>query len=94
MDGYEFENKSCDEKDTTFKFIQEKAGTKGVFYLAITTEKETYLKLEKCTLELYLNNELIKNLKPEMEASPDAVVRTTIIERYYKDGKTSDVLID
>ena len=45
-------------------------------------------------LELYLNNELINNLKPEMEVSPDAVVRTKILEKYYKDGKTSDVLID
>ena len=41
MDGYEFEIKSYDEKDTTFKFIQEKAGTKRLFYLAITREKAT-----------------------------------------------------
>ena len=94
-DGYEFEIKSCDKKDTTFKFEQKRAGTKGVFYLTVTTEKaNTYPKLEQCTLELYLNNELINNLKPEMEVSPDAVVRTKILEKYYKDGKTSDVLID
>ena len=94
-DGYKFEIKSCDEKDTTFNFTQKEAGTKGVFYLTVTTKKaNTYPKLEQCTLELYLNNELIKNLKPEMEVSPDAVVRTKILEKYYKDGKTSDILID
>ena len=56
--------------------------------------KSNLIKLEQYTLELYLNNELIKNLKPEMEVSPDAIVRTKKNERYYKDGKISEALIE
>ena len=90
-----FTIKSCNKEDKTFNFIEEKAGTMGVYYITVTTQKaNTYPKLEECPLEVYVNDELVKNLKPKMEVSPDAVVVTKILEEYYKDGKSSAVLID
>ena len=94
-EGYEFKVESCDPNDKTFDYVQEKAGTKGVFYITVTSQKaNTYPTLKECPLKIYLNDELINDLKPEMEVSPDAVVRTKILEDYYKDGKSSDVLKD
>ena len=94
-EGYKFTIKSCNESDKTFKYTQANAGTLGVFYITVTTEKaNTYPTLKECPLKIYLNDELINDLKPEMEVSPDAVVRTKILEDYYKDGKSSDVLKD
>ena len=45
-------------------------------------------------MKIYVNNELVKKLSPEQEVSPDEVVRTKILEKYYKDGKSSAVLLD
>ena len=90
-----FDIKSCDSTDKTFSFKQDNAGTRGVYYITVTTEKaNTYPKLTKCPLTISVNGEVIKNLKPEMEVSPDTVVRTQILEKYYKDGKTPDYLVD
>jgi len=43
---------------------------------------------------IFFNGEVIKNLYPEMEIYPDVVVRTQILEKYYKNGKTADYLVD
>ena len=92
-EGYNFTIKSCDKNDDTFSFTQETAGTMGVFYITVTTQKaNTYPHLEKCVLEIYLNNELIIDLKPEMEVSPDVVVKTEILEKYYKKGSNEELL--
>ena len=94
-EGYKFTIKSCNESDKTFKYTQANAGTLGVFYITVTTEKaNTYPKLERCPLKVYVNDELVKDLNPEMEVSPDEVVTTKILEKYYKDGKNSSVLVD
>ena len=94
-ENVKFDIKSCDEKDTKFSFKQENAGTRGVYYITVTTTKSnTYPKLTKCPLTISVNGEVIKNLKPEMEVYPDVVVRTQILEKYYKDGKTADYLVD
>ena len=90
-----FNIKSCDESDKTFSFTQSNAGTRGVYYIEVTTQKSnTYPKLEKCQLKIYVNNELIKNLNPEQEVSPDEVVVTRILEKYYKEKQNSKILID
>jgi hypothetical protein len=94
-ENVKFDIKSCDSTDKTFSFKQENAGTRGVYYITVTTQKaNTFPKLVKCPLTISVNNEVIKNLKPEMEVSPDVVVRTQILEKYYKDGKTPDYLVD
>ena len=91
--GYNFTIKTCDQNDDTFSFTQETAGTMGVFFITVTTQKaNTYPQLEKCVLEVYLNNELIVDLKPEMEVSPDVVVKTEILEKYYKNGSNNELL--
>ena len=92
-EGYNFTIKTCDRSDDSFSFTQEKAGTMGVFFITVTTQKaNTYPKLEKCVLEVYLNNELIVDLKPEMEVSPDVVVKTEILSKYYKNGSNEELL--
>ena len=92
-EGYKFTIKSCDKSDDSFNFTQETAGTMGVFFITVTTQKSnTYPQLEKCILEIYLNNELIVELKPEMEVSPDVVVKTEILEKYYKNGSNEELL--
>jgi len=94
-DGFKFKIESCDKEDKTFSFTQENAGTLGVFYITVTTQKaNTYPKLIKCPLKVYVNDVLVKDMNPEMEVSPDEVVRTKILEKYYKDGKNSSVLLD
>ncbi|MBP5446141.1 MAG: hypothetical protein J6Y28_08225, partial [Acholeplasmatales bacterium] len=94
-DDVKFDIKSCDSADKTFSFKQENAGTRGVYYITVTTQKaNTYPKLVKCPLTISVDNEVIKTLNPEMEVSPDVVVRTKILEKYYKDGKTPDYLVD
>jgi len=93
-EGLKFDIKSCNSDDKTFSFKQENAGTRGVYYITVTTQKaNTYPKLEKCVLTISVNGEVVKNLKPEMEVSPDVVVRTQILDEYYKKGKT-DYLVD
>ena len=93
-EGLKFDIKSCNADDKTFSFKQENAGTRGVYYITVTTQKaNTYPKLEKCVLTISVNGEVVKNLKPEMEVSPDAVVKTQILDEYYKKGKT-DYLVD
>ena len=37
---------------------------------------------------------IVTDMSPEMEVSPDEIVRTKILEQYYKDGKNSSVLLD
>ena len=94
-DGFTFNIKSCDKTDKTFNFTQQNAGTYGVFYITVTSQKaNTYPSLTKCPLEIYVNDELVESLKPEMEVLPDSVVKTEILPKYYKDGKTSAVLVD
>ena len=39
----------------------------------ITLKTNTYPKLVNCLHIISLNNEVIKNLKPEIEVSPDVV---------------------
>ena len=92
-DGFDFTIKSCDEKDKTFNFTQERAGIMGVFLITVTTQKaNTYPKLTECPLKIYLNDEKIENLNPLMEVYPDAVVRTKILDKYYKKGSTTNLL--
>ena len=94
-DGFNFSVKSCDEKDKTFNYTQERAGSMGVFLITVTTQKaNTFPKLKQCKLKLYLNDELLTHLNPEQEVSPDEIVRTVILPKYYKDGKNSSVLKD
>ena len=92
-DGFEFKVESCDADDKTFDYVQERAGELGIFLITVTTQRaNTFPTLRKCPLKLYLNNELITDLKPEQEVSPDAVVRTNILEKYYKDGSKTNLL--
>ena len=94
-DGYEFKIESCDDEDKSFGFTQQRAGTPGVFYITVTsTKSNTYPKLKECPLKIYVNDELVKDLKPLMEVYPDEVVRTEILQPYWKDGKNSSVLKD
>ena len=94
-DGFDIRVESCDAKDKTFNYTQERGGLLGVFLVTVTTEKaNTYPKLTKCPLKIYVNNQLVKKLSPEQEVSPNEVVRTKILEKYYKDGKSSAVLLD
>ncbi len=94
-DGFNIRVESCDANDKTFNYTQEHGGLLGVFLITVKTEKaNTYPKLSKCQLKIYVNNELVKKLSPEQEVSPNAVVRTKILENYYKDGKSSAILKD
>ena len=94
-DGFNIRVESCDANDKTFNYTQEHGGLLGVFLITVSTEKaNTYPKLSKCQLKIYVNNELVKKLSPEQEVSPNAVVRTKILENYYKDGKSSAILKD
>ena len=94
-DGYEFKIESCDDEDKSFGFTQQRAGTPGVFYITVTsTKSNTYPKLKECPLKVYVNDELVKDLHPLMEVYPDEVVRTEILQPYWKDGKNSSVLKD
>ena len=82
--NYNIDIISCDETDTTFKAESNKAGTKGTFHITITTKKaNTYPSLVKCPLKISINGELVKNLSPEMEVSPNTVVKTEILDEYY-----------
>ena len=90
-DGYNFEVFTCEE-DKTFNYVQEKAGLLGVFIITVTTQKaNTYPKLRNCPLTIKLNNEEIISLKPEMEVSPDEVVRTNVLKKYYKEDSETDL---
>jgi len=94
-DGYNFKVEGCDENDKTFNYTQKRAGTMGVFYLTVTTEKaNTYPSLVKCPLKIYLNDQLLTHLNPEQEVSPDEVVRTEILKEYWKEPTSSKVLKD
>ena len=92
-DGFNFKIKSCDASDETFEFTQDKAGLLGVFYITVTTQTaNTFPKLSQCKLEILLNDVKVESLAPEMEVSPDAVVRTNILTKYYKQGSTTNLL--
>jgi len=84
--------KSCYETDTTFTSTTSKSGLLGVFQVTITTQKaNTYPKLVKCPLSIYIDNVLINSLHPEMEVSPNVVVETKILEEYYKSGSNTEL---
>ena len=92
-DGFDFEIKSCNASDKSFEFVQEKAGLLGVFYITVTTQQaNTFPHLKECKLEISLNGEKIESLAPEMEVSPDVVVRTNILKKYYQEGSTTNLL--
>ena len=94
-DGFNFTIKSCDKEDKSFGFTQQNAGTRGVFYITVTSQKSnTYPKLKECPLDIYINDKLMDKLHPLMEVYPDEVVKTQILPPYYKDGKNSSVLKD
>ena len=91
--GFNFIVESCDKTDETFKFTQEKAGERGVFLITVTTERaNTYPKLERCPLKISVNNILVEHLTPEQEVSPDEVVLTEILKKYYKEGNDTYLL--
>ena len=82
---YNIEVKSCDENDNTFKAETTKAGLMGVFQVTITTKKaNTYPSLVKCPLKIIVDNNLVEALKPEMEVSPNTIVKTEILEEYFQ----------
>ena len=94
-EGFNFTIESSDKTDNSFKFVQERAGTLGVFYITVTSTKaNTYPNLTECTLNIFVNGIKVEKLKPQMEVSPDTVVRTKILPKYYKDGKNSKILVD
>ena len=91
--GFSFSVESCDKTDETFKFTQEKAGERGVFLITVTTERaNTYPILERCPLKISINNILVEHLNPEQEVSPDEVVLTEILKKYYKEGNDTYLL--
>ena len=91
--GYNIEVKSCNENDDTFKAESTKSGLRGVYQIIITTKlANTYPSLVKCPLKIYVENELVKDLSPEMEVSPNTVVKTKILEEYYKEQSDTDLL--
>ena len=84
--------KSCDKTDTSFKSTMSKSGLLGVFKITITTQKaNTYPKLVKCPLDIYIDNILIESLHPEMEVSPNIVVEIKILEEYFKSGSNTEL---
>ena len=90
---YEIKVKSCNEEDTTFMATPSKAGVLGVFQVTVTTQKaNTYPKKEICRLKIYINDTLVENLNPEMEVSPNQVVETKILEKYYKTNSNVELL--
>ena len=61
---------------------------KGVFYITVTSQKaNTYPSLIKCSLKIFVNDEVVEKLKPEMEILSDSAVKTEILPKYYKNGK-------
>ncbi|MBR3661202.1 MAG: hypothetical protein IKN63_04835, partial [Bacilli bacterium] len=91
--NYDVRVESCNKEDTTFKATSSKAGLLGVFQVTVTTQKaNTYPKLETCQLKIYINNTLVENLHPEMEVSPNEVVETKILEKYYKSNSNTELL--
>jgi hypothetical protein len=93
-DGFNIKVESCDKNDRTFSYVQERAGLMGVFLITVSTQKaNTFPTLKKCAMKVYVNNELFQKLSPEQEVSPNAVVRTEILSKYYKSGN-SEVLKD
>ena len=90
---YNIQVKSCNENDETFQTTVSKAGLLGVFQVTITTKKaNTYPKLEVCPLKIYIDNTLVNKLSPEMEVSPNVIVKTTILEQYYKQNSNTELL--
>ena len=86
--------KSIVSADKAFTFKQEYPGLRGVEYITITTQQPNmFSQLLKCILTISVNNEVIKKLKPEMEVLPLVVVRTQILEQYYKQGKALDYIV-
>ena len=79
--GYDIKVKSCNENDKTFKAESSKAGLRGVYQITITTQlSNTYPSLVKCPLTIIVDNITINDLNPEMEVSPNNVVKTTILK--------------
>ena len=83
---YTFKVESCDGTDKTFNVSTEKAGLLGDFLITVTTQKSNmFPNITKCPLKISVNNVLVKKLSPEMEVSPNVVVKTEILKKYYKD---------
>ena len=92
--NYDIKVTSCNKDDKTFKAEVSKAGLKGVFQVTITTNlANTYPSITACPLSISIDGVLVNNLKPEMEVSPNVIVKTEIIDKYYKD-KTNNELLD
>ena len=92
--NYNISVTSCNKDDTTFQAEVSKAGLKGVFQVTITTNlANTYPSITTCPLIISIDGVLVNNLKPEMEVSPNVIVKTEIIDKYYKD-KTNNELLD
>ena len=90
---YNIQVKSCNEDDKTFQTTVSKAGLLGVFQVTITTKKaNTYPKLEVCALKIYIDNTLVTKLNPEMEVSPNVIVKTIILDQYYKKNSDTELL--
>ena len=90
---YDIQVKSCNKDDETFKATVSKAGLLGVFQVSITTKKaNTYPTLEVCPLKIYIDNTLVNKLSPEMEVSPNVIVKVTILEQYYKKNSYTELL--
>ena len=84
---------SCPELNESFKATPSRAGLLGVFQIIITSQKSnTYPKLKRCPLNIYIDSILINNLHPEMEVSPNVIVKTVILEQYYKTGSKVDLI--
>ena len=92
-DNFEIKVKSCDANDMTFQANTTKAGLLGVFHVTITSKKaNTYPKLNTCPLNIYVNNTLVKALHPQMEVSPNDIVETTVLGKYFKANSKTELL--
>ena len=90
-----FESKSCDESDKSFSFKQSNTNTKGVYFIEVTSQKaNTYPTLIKCPLKIYVNKELVEDFNPEQGVSPDSILITKILEKFFKNVNNSEVLLD
>ena len=94
-DGYSIKIESCDKTDQSFKYVEQGAGSIGTFLVTVTSQKaNTYPTIEKCPLNVYVNGVLVQNQHPLFEVYADVPYSTQILEKYWKDPKSSEVLVD
>ena len=94
-DGFEIKVETCDNTDKTFSYQQDTAGRLGVFLVTVTSQKaNTFPKLTECRLKIYINNELVNNAKTLFEVYPAAPYTSYILEKYWKESTSSEVLKD